>query len=80
MDDLSSKVQEILGSEEGMKQLQEMAKALGLSPPLSFPRLYHRPGREGSDKLLFLQKGREKRFASLWGLWYNQKKSSAPIH
>lgn len=31
MDDLTSRVQEILGSEEGMKQLQEMAKALGLS-------------------------------------------------
>ncbi|MGI5895058.1 MAG: hypothetical protein ACOX6P_10795 [Candidatus Merdivicinus sp.] len=32
MDDLTSKVQEILGSEDGMRQLQEMAKALGLSP------------------------------------------------
>ena len=29
MDDLTSKVQEILGSEEGMKQIQDMAKALG---------------------------------------------------
>ena len=38
MDDLTAKVQEILGSEEGMRQIQEMAKALGLSdstpPPL----------------------------------------------
>ena len=38
MDSLTSKVQEILGSEEGMKQLGEMAKMLGLaggeeSPP-----------------------------------------------
>ena len=31
MEDLTAKVQEILGSEEGMKQLQEMAKMLGLS-------------------------------------------------
>lgn len=31
MDSLTSKVQEILGSEEGMKQLGEMAKMLGLS-------------------------------------------------
>ena len=31
MDDLTAKVQEILGSEEGMRQIQEMAKALGLS-------------------------------------------------
>ena len=31
MDDLTSKVQEILGSEEGMKQSQDMAKALGLT-------------------------------------------------
>ena len=31
MDDLTSKVQEILGSEEGMKQIQDMAKALGLT-------------------------------------------------
>ncbi len=31
MDDLTSKVQEILGSEDGMKQLQEMARALGLT-------------------------------------------------
>ena len=29
MEDLTAKVQEILGSEEGMKQLQEMAKMLG---------------------------------------------------
>ena len=32
MDDLTAKVQEILGSEEGMKQLQDMARMLGLSP------------------------------------------------
>ena len=31
MDSLTSKVQEILGSEEGMKQLGEMAKMMGLS-------------------------------------------------
>lgn len=31
MDDLTSKVQEILGSEDGMRQLQEMAQMLGLS-------------------------------------------------
>lgn len=37
MDDLTSRVQEILGSEEGMKQLQEMAKALGLSTEADSP-------------------------------------------
>ena len=37
MDDLTSKVQEILGSEEGMKQIQEMAKALGLTGGDSAP-------------------------------------------
>lgn len=31
MEDLTAKVQEILGSEEGMKQLQDMAKMLGLT-------------------------------------------------
>lgn len=31
MDDLTEKVQQILGSEDGMRQLQEMAKMLGLS-------------------------------------------------
>ena len=31
MDDLTAKVQQILGSEDGMRQLQEMAKMLGLS-------------------------------------------------
>ena len=31
MDDLAGKLQEILGSEEGMRQLQEMANMLGLS-------------------------------------------------
>ena len=42
MDDLTAKVQEILGSEEGMRQIQEMAKALGLSgstPPPADSRL-----------------------------------------
>ncbi|MGI5856640.1 MAG: hypothetical protein ACOX64_09300 [Candidatus Merdivicinus sp.] len=37
MDDLTSKVQEILGSEEGMKQIQDMAKALGLTGGDSVP-------------------------------------------
>ena len=31
MEDLTAKVQEILGSEEGMKQLQQMAKMLCFS-------------------------------------------------
>ncbi len=37
MDDLTSKVQEILGSEEGMKQIQDMAKAFGLTGGDSTP-------------------------------------------
>lgn len=54
MDDLTAKVQEILGSEEGMRQLQEMAKMLGLSgdgansPPESAPA----PGSSGLEAVL----------------------------
>lgn len=32
MDDLSAKISEILGSEEGMKQFEEMARMLGVDP------------------------------------------------
>ena len=53
MEDLNAKLQEILGSEEGMRQLQEMANALGLSGSLSDSNIQQPPpSPQSSDNSL----------------------------
>lgn len=47
MDDLSEKISEILGSEEGMKQVSEMAQMLGLD----ISQLNSAPGEGKKDEI-----------------------------